>query len=111
MQKNKLAQLIPALLILAAPSAATVDHGEPTAEENAAGVERAEEVLVTLEVPLGSPLFTDMPVAVVDEEPITFRDLTRRIASIHEDMDEGSKPSRKNFAKLLDRVITTQLIV
>ncbi|MBW2493539.1 MAG: peptidyl-prolyl cis-trans isomerase [Deltaproteobacteria bacterium] len=111
MQKNKLARLIPALLILAVPSFATVEDGEPTGEGDAAGVERAEEVLITLEVPLGSPLFTDMPVAVVDEEPITFRDLTRRIASIHEDMDEGAKPSRKNFAKLLDRVITTQLVV
>jgi hypothetical protein len=70
-----------------------------------------QELLIDLRVPLTSPLFATTPVAVVDDEPITLRDLTKRIASIHEDKVEEPTQARKNYAKLLDRVITTKLIV
>jgi len=48
---------------------------------------------------------------VVDEEPITFYDLKRRIGAIHQEVDTGSKAPKKDYADLLDRVITTKLIV
>ena len=70
-----------------------------------------EELLINLEVPLTSPLFANTPVAVVDDEPITIRDLTRRIASIHEDRADAATQAGKDYANLLDRVITTKLIV
>ena len=69
-----------------------------------------EELLIHLEVPLTSPLFANTPVAVVDDEPITLRDLTRRVSSIHEGRADAATQARKDYAKLLDRVIATKLI-
>ena len=57
-----------------------------------------QELLIDLRVPLTSPLFATTPVAVVDDEPITLRDLTKRIASIHEDRVEEPTQARKNYA-------------
>jgi len=111
MQKYKLAPLIPALLMLAAPGFAVAPDGEPAQAGDDSGVEQAEEILITLNAPLMSPLFSETPVAVVDEEPITFGDLVRRIASIHQDVDKDAAPAQKDYARLLDRVITTRLIV
>jgi hypothetical protein len=70
-----------------------------------------EELLIHLQVPLTSPLFASTPVAVVDDEAITIRDLTRRISSIHEGRADEPTQARKDYASLLDRVITTKLIV
>jgi hypothetical protein len=99
-------------MTLPAPSFAFAGNDEPAKEEESADTEREEEVLITLRAPLTSPLFSETPVAVVDEEPITFGDLMRRIGSIHQEMEEGSTPTKKkDYADLLDRVITTKLIV
>jgi hypothetical protein len=112
MQKNILVLSILALLTLMAPGYATADGSEPAKEEKSAEVEQGEEVLITLRAPIASPLFSETPVAVVDEEPITFYDLKRRIASIHQEMGEGTPAAKKrDYAALLDRVITTKLVV
>ena len=71
----------------------------------------SEEVMITLQAPLGSPLFSQTPVAVVDEEPITFRDLAESIASIHAGRSEEATAAKKDYANLLDRIITRKLIV
>jgi hypothetical protein len=112
--------LLPAAPLLAAPS----DSGEQVVSEEAGapepegtdddvgpGPEHPEEVLIGLRFPLYSPLFADMPVATVEGEPITVRDLTRRISSVHAGRADGATQTRKNYARLLERVITTQLIV
>jgi hypothetical protein len=111
MQRNILALIIPAFLVLLAPGFAAARDDEMANEEESSDVERGEELLVSLNAPLTSPLFSETPVAVVDEEPITFRDLVKRIGSIHQEMDEGSTAPKKDYADLLDRVITTKLIV
>ncbi len=111
MQKKILALIILAFVILPAPGFAFAGNDELAEEETSADAEREEEVLITLNAPLTSSLFSETPVAVVDEEPITFYDLKRRIGSIHREMDEGSKAPKKDYADLLDRVITTKLIV
>jgi hypothetical protein len=111
-QRNILALIIPAFLALPASGNATARHHEMTEEEESADVERGEELLITLNVPLTSPLFSKTPVAVVDEEPITFHDLLQRIGAIHQEMEKGATPTKKkDYADLLDRVITTKLIV
>jgi hypothetical protein len=111
-QRNILALIIPAFLALPAPGNATARHHEMTEEEESADVERGEELLITLNVPLTSPLFSKTPVAVVDEEPITFHDLLQRFGAIHQEMEKGATPTKKkDYADLLDRVITTKLIV
>jgi hypothetical protein len=112
MQRNSLALIIPAFLALLAPGLATARDDGMAKEEEIVNVERGEELLITLNAPLTSPLFSETPVAVVDEEPITFRDLMKRIGSIHQEVDKGATPTKKkDYADLLDRVITTKLIV
>ncbi len=111
MQKNILALIIFVLLALPVSGFATARNHEMTKEEKSGDVEREEELLITLKAPLTSPLFSNTPVAVVDEEPITFGDLMKRIASIHQSIEEGSTAPKKDYADLLDRVITTKLIV
>ena len=111
MQKNKLALIIPALLMFLAPGFAATSDDELAKAENNSGTERGEEVLITLQIPLGSPLFSETPVAVVDEEPITLYDLTRQIMSMHQTMEKGSTSTKKDYADLLERVITARLIV
>ncbi len=111
MQNDKLAPLISALLMLSVPSFAIARDAEPMEEGGDPSVEQAGEVLITLKAPLMSPLFAEMPVAVVDDEPITFGDLVRRIASIHQSVEEANAPAQQDYEKLLNRVITTKLIV
>jgi hypothetical protein len=112
MRKNIHALIILAFVALPAPGYAFAGNDELAEEEKSADVEREDEVLITLRVPLTSPLFSETPVAVVDEEPITFHDLKRQIGSIHREMEEGSMPTKKkDYADLLDRVITTKLII
>jgi hypothetical protein len=100
-----------AFLLFAGAGIAAAQDDEALPEEAGAGGESSEEVLVTLRVPLGSPLFAETPVAVVNEEPITFRDLTRHIASTHMGRTEDATSTRKDYVDLLERVITSELIV
>jgi hypothetical protein len=112
MQRKILIPVISAFLVLSAPGFATARDDAPAEGEKSAAAEPGEEVLITLEAPLMSPLFSGTPVAVVDDEPITFFDLTRRIASIHKGMAEkGPTSNRRDYADLLNRVVTTRLIV
>jgi parvulin-like peptidyl-prolyl isomerase len=101
-------------LVLTGPGlAAGVD--DPPADgahaEEGASAGSSGEVMITLQAPLGSPLFADTPVAVVADEPITFGDLRRRLSSIHAGRSEDPIAVRKNYANLLERVVTTKLIV
>ena len=70
-----------------------------------------DELQIVLEVPLLSPFFSDTPVAIVNEEPITVSDLTRQIASTHARRTEGATLARKDYARLLERLVTAKLIV
>ena len=76
-------------------------------QKKAAG---GDEILITLQAPLFSEAFSETPVAMVNEEPITFRDLTGNIASMHSTMASGQTTAKKDYANLLDRLITVRLI-
>lgn len=111
MKSIPLAIAVLALLSLPRPGLAAGPDQEPAGAEGTATEESSGELLIVLEAPLLSPLFADTPVAVVDEEPITFSDLTQRIASIHAGREDQETSARKDYANLLERVITTKLIV
>ena len=76
------------LLWLPRPGIAAGPDSDPAGEKGTGGSEASDELLIDLRAPLLSPLFANTPVAVVDEEPITFSDLTKRIASIHAGREE-----------------------
>jgi hypothetical protein len=115
---NKTILSIIALISLSTPASASEpshEHADDVAagaqEQGSAEAKSGDELLITLRVPLMSPLFSETPVAVVDEEPITMGELTESIASMHSGTLEGSTSARKSYANLLERIITTKLIV
>ncbi len=110
-QINSRALILAALFMFFGPTPSIAASGGSAEGEKAADAEPEEELLITLEAPLTSPLFSETPVAMVDEEPITFADLVRRIGSIHQQLDEGSASSEVDYAELLNRLVTTRLIV
>jgi hypothetical protein len=111
MKTNVLAILTLPFLSLAGSALAMDPENEPAPEEERALSESNEEVLVTLKVPLTSPLFAKTPVATVNDEPITLADLTRSISASHVEKTAGPTSARPDVARLLDRVVTTRLIV
>jgi hypothetical protein len=114
---------IPCLLFATLGSAEEPARGETDGPESEAASEEegapsgtaedgmAEEILITLQVPLFSPLFASTPLASVEDEPITMEELTRSIASSHARRTDAETPVRKDFANLLDRLLTTKLII
>jgi hypothetical protein len=94
-----------------ARSEAAGPESEAASEEESVPSGMAEEILITLQVPLFSPLFASTPLASVEDEPITMEELTRSIASSHAGRTDGETPIKKNFVSLLDRLLTTKLII
>jgi hypothetical protein len=111
MKKATLSLITPAFLLLSGAGIAIAHNDEPALDEPTGRAEPDAQVLVTLEAPLTSPFFAETPVALVNDEPITFRDLTKFIAAIHATRTREATSARKNYAKLLGRIITTELIV
>ena len=111
MKKGMLPVLAFACILLSGPGLAA-DHGsEPARGEESPSLGSSEEVIITLQAPLGSPLFSQTPVAVVDDEPITFSDLTESIGSTHAGRAEEATGVKKDYANLLERIVTRRLIV
>lgn len=69
------------------------------------------EVTISLSVPIFSPLFANTPVAEVNGEPITLRELVVQSAAMHTDMGERQASSEKSFVDLLNRIVVTKLIL
>ena len=111
MKNSLLLPIISAFLVLSGTKIAAAHGDESVVEEGSASVESGAEVLITLRAPLLSPLFSETPAAVVNDEPITFSDLTERIFSIHKGRASEATPSKKDYAALLERVVTMKLIV
>jgi hypothetical protein len=111
MMKATLALSMLVHLSLSGAALAADPDNPPPGEEQDARAEASEELTITLRVPLLSPLFAETPLAVVNDEPITLQDLTRRISSMHEGRRDASTSVKKNYARLLQRIIAAELIV
>ncbi len=82
------------------------------APANTAGNAAAEDDVmhITLRASLASPLFSEFPVAVVNDEKITLQELKDVIAEAHgESMEEEARAADVSFSTLLDRMITIRL--
>jgi hypothetical protein len=111
MKKGMLSVLACACVLLSGPGLAAGQRSESGRGEESPGPGSSEEVIITLRVPLGSPLFSQTPVAIVDDELITFSDLTESIFSTHAGRAEEATGVKKDYANLLERIITRKLIV
>lgn len=71
-----------------------------------------EDELLLAEVPLFSDFFQEVPVALVNEEPITVAEFSADLTSVHNEMSgtEAATGSKENIQRLMDRLITVRLI-
>ena len=74
------------------------------------GAVEVEDTLATFKVPLFSPLFSNMPVASIEDETITLDELNNTLASIHSSAAEGMSAGKKDFMSVLNRLINSRLI-
>lgn len=98
--------LTPAML----PAQTGVSSDGPSLENGAVSKESQSEI-ITLKIPLMSPIFSNTPVAVVNDEPIIVDELTRELTLMHKGAEAGDAPGKRSFARLLKRMITAKLIV
>lgn len=125
---NWLQTLLMIMLVLAAPATAS-DGKSATAAEKTDGKEpapatasdsksapAAEVVVIPVNVPLFSQRFSDFPVATVEDDPITLRELAQALAVSHEERAEGKtsdkehSTGKKKYLAMVNRLITLRLI-
>ncbi len=100
-----------AVLIAASSYGADGKQAAPAGPADAkAGVEAAEPSL-QLNVPLFSPQFADMPVALVGDEAITVRELGTALAGAHQELDKERKAGKKRYHDMLNRLIGLRLVL
>ena len=63
-----------------------------------------------LQVPIFSEKYADLPLAVVDGEPIVLADVTRELAAMHSGREETGTPVAQKLDSLLDRLVAIKLI-
>ncbi|HEY3307058.1 MAG TPA: peptidyl-prolyl cis-trans isomerase [Desulfuromonadaceae bacterium] len=96
----------------ASPKAAVQPNPPPNATDAPAEKKpQSEEVTLRLQAPVFSPLFAKVPLALVNDEPITMEDLKKSLGTIHEGMAEGKPVPKQNFPELLKRLVNAQLII
>lgn len=68
--------------------------------------------LLLVEVPLFSEVFSEIPVALVNEEPVTVAEFSKDLQSVHDEMSGGDAASgaKENIQTLMDRLISVRLI-
>lgn len=92
-----------------APVPAPATDVPATAKEEKAP--KAEDVTIRLNAPIFSPYFAKVPLAMVNDEPITMEELKKTLGTIHEGMTAESSVHRKNFPVLLKRLVNSLLII
>ncbi len=71
---------------------------------------RQEKTGDILEVPLFSKEYADLPVALVNDEPIPLKAFVEELSSMHSGMGAAESPHSQNFSNLLNRLIAIKLI-
>ncbi len=108
-----LVTITPALGFGGAGSTANADPLKPGVTEEMKALTVPIRIAGTkkiLQVPLFSEKYAQMPVAMVNEEPITLAEFTRELATVHSGMGDSETPASQNFSKLLERLIEIKLI-
>jgi parvulin-like peptidyl-prolyl isomerase len=92
-------------------SASALDVQQPAATGEGAGTKKVSEGLrITLRVPLSSPLFSQVPVALVNDDPISMEDLVQALGASHAGKDDDkTKAGAIDYTKILDRLINARL--
>jgi hypothetical protein len=109
--------LLTMIILLLAAAVVAADDNAPAAADGKKDAGPAREE-ITLRVPFFSDRFTDVPVAVVNGDPITLEDLRKVVGARHqdvsegkkEDVPEGQKSAKIDFSDTLRKLINVKLI-
>ena len=93
-----------------------VDSPAPTSESAGIAATPAPtpglgEVIIGLRVPLFSPLFSKVPVAKVNDENITLKEVSEALIASHGERTEEAAAQKVDYTSILDRLINVRLIV
>ncbi|HSB35180.1 MAG TPA: peptidyl-prolyl cis-trans isomerase [Nitrospirota bacterium] len=102
------------LLGMAAGNTAfAIDSQQAVSSQGTGTTAPSEGPQVVVRAPIFSPLFDRIPLAVVNDDPVTMGDLTNALAESHEERDPARNLSggKIDFAKILDRLINVRLVV
>lgn len=94
-------------------AASALEAQQPAVISRGTGTKMAlEQFRVTLRVPVMSPLFSQVPIALVNDDPIRMEDLTHSLASVHkEKVDTAKQTGKIDYEKILDRLINVRLVI
>ena len=72
----------------------------------------SKEGLLLVEIPLFSDFFPEIPVALVNDDPVTVAEFSEDLQSVHNEMSghEAATGSKQNIQRLMDRLITVRLV-
>lgn len=101
------------LLLIARPCLASGEGVRDPADKPGEKPGSAGESLITLKIPLGSPLFSDHVIAEINGDTIRVEDLTGLLESSHQSRMEkqGEGKIKLDFAEPLKRLINVKLMV
>ncbi len=103
-------KIIPAFFALTLfLSAAGPARSEQQSSPGIAGAEEGASLM--LKVPLFSSRFARVPVAEVNDEPITLEEFGKALGMVHSGKSEGTTQAKKDYGKILQRLVTAKLIV
>lgn len=95
--------------LLSITPAGAASEQKPPSRDTGKQTPTTETIHVT--VPITSPLFTDFPIATVNDEIITVEEFKDALASAHGSTSEiTTTTTRRNYADFLKRLIHAQLI-
>src|SRR5208337_2639152 len=69
------------------------------------------EVVIGLKIPLFSPLFSEVPLAKVNDESVTVKEVRDALIASHEERAEETAAQKVDYAAILDRLINVRLII
>lgn len=64
----------------------------------------------TFKAPLFAAESENLPVALIEDEPITLRELTKALAGLHGSLNAEKHAGKKDFGPILDRLIDARLL-
>lgn len=72
----------------------------------------ARDGSLLVEIPLFADIAPELPVALVNDEPVTLAEFSEDLQSVHNEMSgsEAETGSKENIKRLMDRLITVRLI-
>jgi len=69
------------------------------------------EIVIGLNIPVFSPLFSEVPLAKVNDESITLKEVRDALIASHEERTEETVVQKVDYAAVLNRLINVRLIV